>query len=118
VCKGAVGKVAIADKEVVGNSIASQAFAILRIKPHIDSITSEALFQYLVSEYGQLQLTSVATGTSALMISSKDLSTLQVPILNAEKLSKAQEVRKEIVDTYNTIEQLNNKISALNDSWL
>lgn len=43
---------------------------------------------------------------------------LQVPILNAEKLSKAQEVRKEIVDTYNTIEQLNNKIRLLNDSWL
>lgn len=118
VCKGAIGKVAIADREMSGNSIASQAFAILRIKPHVKSITSEALFQYLVSEYGQLQLTSVATGTSALMLSSKDLSMLQVPILNAEKLSKAQEVRKEIVDTYNTIEQLNNTISELNDSWL
>lgn len=118
VCKGAIGKVAIADTEIAENAIASQAFAILRIKPHIGSITSEALFQYLISEYGQLQLTSVATGTSALMISSKDLSMLQVPILNAEKLSKAQEVRKEIVDTYNTIEQLNNKISQLNNSWL
>lgn len=118
VCKGAVGKVAIADGEMAGNAIASQSFAILRIKQHIDSISSEALFQYLVSRYGQLQLTSVTTGTTALMLSSKDLSMLQVPILNAETLNQAREIRKKIVDTYNTIEQLNDTIDRLNDSWL
>ncbi len=60
----------------------------------------------------------MATGTSALMISSKDLSMLQTPILNEGKLNKVQEVRNEIVDNYNTIEQLNNTINELNESWL
>ena len=43
---------------------------------------------------------------------------LQVPILNIDKFSKAREIRKEIVNTYSAIEQLNDKINKLNDSWL
>jgi len=34
---------------------------------------------------------------------------LRVPIFNAGKLNKAQEIRKEIIDNYNKIEQLNKK---------
>lgn len=107
----------IVDKEIADNAIASQAFSILRIKPHIISITSEALFQYLISKMEQLQLSSMVTGTSALTLSSKDLSALQVSLFDAEKLLQLKEVRK-IADTYITIEQLNNKINGQNDCWL
>jgi type I restriction enzyme M protein len=118
VCKGAVGKIAIIDEHINENSIASQAFSILRIKPHINSVTTEALYQYLISDFGQLQFKTIITGTSALMISAKDLNTLQIPLFNTEKLNEIKEVRQQVVDTHKQIEALNNKITSLNNSWL
>lgn len=118
VCKGAVGKVAIVSEHISENSLASQAFSILRIKPHINTVTSEALYQYLISGFGQLQFKAITTGTSALMIAAKDLNTLQVPLFNAEKLSQIKEVRQQVVDTHNRIDALRNEITILNNSWL
>jgi type I restriction enzyme M protein len=118
VCKGAVGKIAIVGEHINENSIASQAFSILRIKPHINNVTNEALYQYLISGFGQLQFKTITTGTSALMISAKDLNALQVPLFNAEKLSQIKEVRQQVVDTHNQIEALNQQITSLNNSWL
>lgn len=54
-CRGAVGRIALIDENVPTNTLASQAFAIVRIKPHVEGITSVSLYQYLVSYYGQLQ---------------------------------------------------------------
>lgn len=118
VCKGAVGKIAIVGEYISENSIASQAFSILRIKPHTNNVTSEALYQYLISDFGQLQFKTIITGTSALMIAAKDLNTLQVPLFSAEKLSQIKEVRQQVVDTHNQIEALNQQITSLNNSWL
>jgi type I restriction enzyme M protein len=118
VCKGAVGKVGMATNDIAENAIASQAFSILRIKPHIASITSEVLYQYLTSEYGQLQLSSLATGTSAMMLSSKDLAAMPIPLFSAEKLSQIKEVRQQIIDTNQQIQSLKNNIKVLNNSWL
>ena len=118
VCKGAVGKVGFAGGEIESNAIASQAFSILRVKPHISAITAEALYQYLVSKYGQLQLSSLATGTSALMLSAKDLNTLEVPLFPAEKLSQIKVVRQKIIDTNKQIQSLRSDIERLNHSWL
>jgi type I restriction enzyme M protein len=118
VCKGAVGKIAIVGEHISENSIASQAFSILRIKPHISSVTSEALYQYLISDFGQLQLKGLTTGTSALMVSAKDLNTLQIPLFNGEELGKIKEVRHKVVEAHKQIETLNQDITSLNNSWL
>lgn len=118
VCKGAVGKVGFAGGEIEFNAIASQAFSILRVKPHISSITAEALYQYLASKYGQLQLSSLATGTSALMLSAKDLNTLEVPLFTTEKLNQIKAVRQQIIDTNKQIQSLRSDIKRLNHSWL
>ncbi|WP_372740216.1 N-6 DNA methylase [Neptunomonas sp.] len=118
VCKGAVGKVGLAGEEIEPNAIASQSFSILRVKPHISSTTAEALYQYLASKYGQLQLSSLATGTSALMLSAKDLNTLEVPLFTIEKLNQIKAVRQQIIDTNKQIQNLKSDIKRLNHSWL
>lgn len=118
VCKGAVGKVGIATEGIAEKAIASQAFSILRIKPHITSITSEALYQYLTSDFGLLQLSSFTTGTSAMMLSAKDLAALPIPLFSAEKLNQIKEVRQKIVNTNQQIKSLKSDIENLNNSWL
>lgn len=123
VCKGAVGKVAI-----VGNtapectnqgwgSIASQAFAILRIKPHVDTITSEALYQFLISGWGQYHLEMLTTGTSANMLAAKDLKTLEVPLFTTETLNNIKEKRQQVIEKHKKIEQLYREIASINDSY-
>nr|WP_223231646.1 type I restriction-modification system subunit M/S [Pseudoalteromonas distincta] len=118
VCKGAVGKVAVVGDNISKDSIASQAFSILRIKPHINSVTTESLYQYFISNFGQLQFKSIATGTSALMISAKDLSTLQVPVFDEKKLYELKMIRKKVMNTHNQITALNQEIMQLNNSWI
>jgi type I restriction enzyme M protein len=122
VCKGAVGKVAI-----VGNTlpsfcdgwggIASQAFAILRIKAHVDTITSEALYQYLISGWGQYHLEVLTTGTSAKMLAAKDLNTLEVPLFTTEKLNNIKEVRQQVIAKHKEIELLYQEIASLNENY-
>jgi type I restriction enzyme M protein len=123
VCKGAVGKVAIVGNTIpsscseIWGSIASQAFAILRIKAHVDTITSEALYQYLISGYGQYHLKTLTTGTSARMLAAKDLNTLEVPLFTTEKLNNIKEIRQQVIVKHKKIERLYEEIASLNDSW-
>lgn len=118
VCKGAVGKVGIVEANLESNSIASQAFSILRIKPHVNNITATALFQYLNSKYGQLQLTSLVTGTTALMLSAKDLSSMLIPLMPEEKLEQAQQIRTSVISAFKQIEEAKIQIKTLNDNYL
>lgn len=118
VCRGAVGKVGFAGNDIGENAIASQVFAVLRVKPHVSTVTAEALYQYLTSKYGQQLLSELATGTSALMLSAKDLNTLEIPLFSAEKLNQIKEVRQKIVNTHRQIESLKADIKNLNNSWL
>jgi type I restriction enzyme M protein len=118
VCKGAVGKVGFVGDDVDDNAIASQAFSVLRVKSHINSITAEVLYQYLTFKYGQQLLSELATGTSALMLLAKDLNTLEIPLFSAEKLNQIKEVRQKIVNTNQQIESLKSDIENLNNSWL
>lgn len=123
VCKGAVGKVAIVGNSIpacsseIWGSIASQAFAILRIKAHVDTITSEALYQYLISGYGQYHLKTLTTGTSARMLAAKDLNTLEVPLFTTEKLNNIKEIRQQVIVKHKEIERLYQEIATLNDNW-
>ena len=105
VCKGAVGKVGVVETQLGSNAIASQAFSILRVKPHINSITPTALFQYLNSKYGQLQLASLVTGTTALMLSAKDLSSMLIPLFPENKIQQANQVRTSVIEAFKQIEQ-------------
>lgn len=114
VCKGAVGKVGLVGEEVAENAIASQAFSILRIKSPIAGITPVSLFQFLQSTFGQLQLSCLTTGTSALMLSAKDLSSMPVPLLTENKLQQTQQVRGEVEQAFSEIEQVKAKIKQLN----
>tara|TARA_R110001583_G_scaffold75830_1_gene208356 strand:+ start:24486 stop:26222 length:1737 start_codon:yes stop_codon:yes gene_type:complete len=118
VCKGAVGKIGFADGNIGDNAIASQAFSILRVKPYVKEITAEALYQYLTSKYGQQLLVELATGTSALMLSAKDLNTLDVPLYPAEKLDEISEVRQKVINIFQQIEGLKSDVKQLNESWL
>ncbi len=117
-CRGAVGKVALIDFAVSGNLLASQAFAILRLKPHISDITSTALYQYLISEYGQIQLSGLVTGTTAQMLSAKDLSNIDIPKFTPEKLAELEVVRSTVLEKYAQLVQLESEIAQLNMSCL
>lgn len=118
VCKGAVGKVGVVETQLGPNAIASQAFSILRVKPHINSITPTALFQYLNSKYGQLQLASLVTGTTALMLSAKDLSSMLIPLLPENKIQQANQVRTSVIEAFKQIEQAKLQIKTLNEDYL
>ena len=118
VCKGAVGKVGVVETQLGSNAIASQAFSILRVKPHINSITPTALFQYLNSKYGQLQLASLVTGTTALMLSAKDLSSMLIPLLPENKIQQANQVRTSVIEAFKQIEQAKLQIKTLNEDYL
>ena len=97
VCKGGVGKVGFVPDSIKNPAVANQAFAILRVKELCRRMTPEALFQYLSSDYGKHHLKSLATGTTALMISSKDLSSMTVPALNKEQKQILAAVHKQAV---------------------
>ncbi|MFA0349759.1 restriction endonuclease subunit S, partial [Vibrio sp. 10N.222.55.C6] len=117
-CRGAVGRIALVDESIEANVIASQAFAILRLKPHVNNLSSVALYQYLISEFGQRQLSSFVTGTTAQMLSAKDLSNIEVPLFNHDRLEQLKEIRSEVLETHNEINELQKKIEQINSSWL
>ena len=117
-CRGAVGRVALIDDSIEDNVIASQAFAILRLKPHVSNLSSAALYQYLISKFGQQQLSSFVTGTTAQMLSAKDLSNIEIPLFNHDRLEELKEIRSKVLEAYNEINELQKKIEQINSSWL
>jgi type I restriction enzyme M protein len=117
-CRGAVGRVALIDDSIEDNVIASQAFAILRLKPHVNNLSSVALYQYLTSEFGQQQLSSLVTGTTAQMLSAKDLSNMNIPVFSAEKLAELEAVRLKVIEVHKKILGLQKEIEQINLSWL
>ncbi|EJM7850924.1 N-6 DNA methylase [Vibrio parahaemolyticus] len=117
-CRGAVGRVALIDDSIEDNVIASQAFAILRIKPHVNNLSSVALYQYLISEFGQQQLKSFVTGTTAQMLSAKDLSNIAIPLFSHDKIKELKDIRSKVLEAQNEVNELQKKIESINSSWL
>lgn len=113
VCKGGVGQVGFVPDSIKQPAVANQAFAILRVKELCRRMTPKALFQYLSSGYGKYHLKSLATGTTALMLSSKDLSTMKVPALNKEQKQILENVHKEAADRQQQIDSLREEIKDL-----
>jgi type I restriction enzyme M protein len=113
VCRGAVGKVGFVPDNIKDNALANQAFAILRVKPLCRRMSPKALFQYLSSDYGKYQLSSLATGTTSLMLSSKDLSSMVVPALNKAQQEVMAIAHQQATDKQNTIEVLQKELVEL-----
>ena len=116
-CRGAVGRVALIDFPIADNLLASQAFAILRLKTHVTGMSSAALYQYLISEYGQVQLSGLVTGTSAQMLSAKDLSNIAIPIFAAKEIAELGDVRARVLEKHNQLVELQTEIEHLNMSF-
>ena len=117
-CRGAVGRVALIDHEIDDNVIASQAFAILRLKPSVDNFSSVALYQYLISDYGQLILSGLVTGTAAQMLSANDLNKISIPIFSVKIQAKLAKVREQVLKTNKQILELQQHIDQINSDWL
>lgn len=118
VCRGAVGTVGIAGTNIPDTSLANQAFAIVRLKQDIGGINADALFQYLSSEFGQYQLKSLATGTTALMLASKDLDNISVPLFSEEQLKVVTNSRSEAKSKFAEIEKMKRELEKISTSWI
>ncbi|MGL4449543.1 MAG: N-6 DNA methylase [Shewanella sp.] len=117
-CRGAVGKIALVDEQIAPNALASQAFAIVRLKPQVTQISSGALYQYLISAFGQRQLAGLVTGTTAAMLAAKDLNNLDIPLFSAAKLAEFTALRAQVVQAQQRITALQEEIAQLNTRWL
>jgi len=118
VCKGAIGKLAIVPDDIPENSIASQVFAILRHNSGSILTDPEVLFMYLSSSIAQAKLRSITSGTTALMIASKALSSFPVPVFSEEEEDKAKKAMDERISIQSQIRDLQDKIRVLEDQWL
>ncbi|GAC20294.1 N-6 DNA methylase [Paraglaciecola arctica] len=113
VCRGAVGRVGFVPDKIGDNALANQAFAILRVKPLCRRMSPKALFQYLSSDYGKYQLSSLATGTTSLMLSSKDLSSMIVPALNKAQQEVMAIAHQQAIDKQKSIDILQKELVEL-----
>lgn len=113
VCRGAVGKVGYVPEGIKDNALVNQAFTILRVKPGCRRMSPHALFQYLSSEYGKHQLTSLATGTSAPMLSSKDIQALMVPAFSKEQQEAFAVAHQQAIEKQQKIDALKNELAEL-----
>jgi len=113
VCKGGVGQVGFVPDNIKQPAVANQAFAILRVKERCRRMTPEALFQYLLSDYGKYHLKSLATGTTSLILSSKDLSNITVPALNKEQQRILEETHRQVVEKHKKIIEIKKNMKDL-----
>jgi type I restriction enzyme M protein len=118
VCRGAVGKVAFVPEGIEDNAVANQAFTILRIKQGCRRMTPKALFQYLSSEFGKYQLTSLATGTTSLMLSSKDIQSMVVPGFEKPQLEVLGIAHDQTKEKYEQIEALRTEIKNVHKTTI
>lgn len=118
VCRGAVGTIALVSESIEENALASQAFSILRVKPHISGVTPESIYQYLISEFGQIQLSLLVTGTGSANLPAKDLNELSMPLFDATQIEKIKQIRQQVLDTHHKIKELKQNITEINNNWL
>ncbi|NMS08121.1 hypothetical protein HKA85_03750, partial [Vibrio parahaemolyticus] len=68
--------------------------------------------------FGQQQLSSLVTGTTAQMLSAKDLSNMDIPVFSAEKLAELEIVRLKVLEAHKKIVDLQKEIEQINLSWI
>lgn len=114
-CRGTVGRVGLIDSIEDNNLIASQMFTVIRVKPDA-SITPEFVYQYLVSDVGQWQLSNLVVGSAQSVLSPKDLNAFQIPELPVSEVKKADEIRSRVVGKYQQLDKIRQEIKDLNDN--
>ena len=82
------------------NAIPSQAFTIVRIDKRVSDIEPVALFQYLLSPMGQLQLESISSGVAVTTIGTKDLKNMRVPVFNERQTNEASNLRRKVKELH------------------
>ncbi|GAM72600.1 type I restriction-modification system [Vibrio sp. JCM 19236] len=114
--KGSVGKVAFVEQVPSDNAMPSQAFTIVRLDKRITDIKPVALFQYLLSPLGQLQLQSMASGATVTMIGTKDLKNMRIPLFSKEQAQEASQIRAQVKQLHNQLYKIEQNIKQLNRS--
>lgn len=117
--KGSVGKVAFVEQLPTKNAMPSQAFTIVRINKRLSDIDPVALYQYLLSPMGQLQLESMATGVSVTMIGTKDLKNMRIPMFSQQQTEDACQRRNKVKQLHNQLFEIEKEIRQLNqENWV
>lgn len=117
--KGSVGKVAFVEQVPAENAMPSQAFTIVRINRRLTDIEPVALFQYLLSPMGQLQLESMATGVTVTMIGTKDLKNMRIPMFSQQQTEEACQRRNKVKQLHNQLFEIEQEIKQLNQkNWV
>jgi type I restriction enzyme M protein len=117
--KGSVGKVAFVEQLPKENAMPSQAFTIVRIDKRLSEIEPTALFQYLLSPLGQLQLESMATGETVTMIGTKDLKAMRIPKFSKAQTAEACQIRSKVKQLNNQLIEIEQQIKQLNQkNWV
>lgn len=115
--RGTVGRVGLVNDIDGKNMIANQIFTVIRIKSNV-SITPEFIYQYLVSDLGQWQLSNLVTGSSQPVLSPKDLNALKIPKLSLSEIKKAKNIHEQIIRKYKQLEIIRKEIKELeNNAW-
>ena len=97
----------------------SQAFTIVRINKRVSDIEPVALFQYLLSPMGQLQLDSMATGTVVTMIGTKDLKNMRIPLFSKQQTEDASQRRDNVKRLHSQLFEIKEQIKQLNQTnWI
>ncbi|MHC6647647.1 N-6 DNA methylase [Alteromonas sp. HB246098] len=117
--KGSVGKIAFVEELPSENAMPSQAFTIVRINKRVSDIEPVALFQYLLSPMGQLQLESMATGVTVTMIGTKDLKNMRIPVFSQQQTEEAYQRRNKVKQLHNQLFEIEHEIKQLNHkNWV
>ena len=115
VTKGSVGKIGFVGENCAANWVASQSFQVVRLK-HARYIESPAyLFHYLSSPLVKAYLSEQVTGTTIPMLKTGDIKELPVPIMPIDEQNEIVNTEHAILDAYNKIHEINNKIELMRD---
>lgn len=117
--KGSVGKIAFVEQLPAVNAMPSQAFTIVRINRRLSDIQPVALFQYLLSPMGQLQLESMATGITVTMVGTKDLKNMRIPMFSPQQTEEACQRRNRVKQLHKQLFEIEQEIKKLNQkNWV
>lgn len=108
ILKGSAGKVGIVPEDAPTKGdrcwMANRSGIVLRVNSNL--IDAKALYAYLKSDLGQVQLSSLVKGASIPNISLKELKTLPVVLLTLDEQQKAVSIVDKSRETQKAIQQL------------
>ena len=116
--KGSIGRIGLVEKLPAELTIAGQSFMIARVNPNQKGVTALSLYQFLNSKLGNEQLQRVQSGATIPFINIKDLKGIKVPLASQKQLDEAKQLRVEVKENYQKIEELKASLDQLTkDRW-